>query len=863
MDFYTNIHVRGNEILLRGYEAGERIQLSIPYKPYLFVPSNDSNTKYRTLKGIPVKKLVFDSIREARDYLTRYSEISNFSVYGSTNFGYTFINDRYKGEIKYDPSKISVVTIDIEVSSEGGFPDIDKADKPLTAITLCKNGHMVVFGLHEYQPEKQNVTYFQCSSERDLLERFIDVWKSKKFNPDIVTGWNVEFFDIPYLVNRIKRILGDQSIKKLSPWEMVTQKKFELNGKTHDLEQPVGVTILDYLGLYRKFSFAQQESFKLDHIAFVELGERKLDYTALGYETLDEFYKKDFKNYINYNIRDVELVDQLDAKLKLLEQVFALAYDGKVNFIDTLTTVRMWDIIIHNHLLERNIVIENPSVTKKQRQIEGAYVKDPKPGMYDWVVSFDLNSLYPHLIMQYNISPETLSGQCMKFANVERYNEQGELTEYSVVDSVSMFIEERELDDISIRNQLLEQNVTITPTGCMFDRDYQGFLPKLMQTMYDDRSEWKKRMIDAKKKYELNPTEELRNEIARCHNMQLAKKIQLNSAYGALSNVYFRWFDPRLAESITKAGQLSIRWMEKKINQYLNKLFKSTGEDYVIACDTDSMYIRFGPLVDSVFKDKKDNTKIVNFLDKVCQEKIEPFIDKCYDELGSYVHAFEQKMKMKREAIADKGIWTAKKHYILNVYNLEGVQYKEAKLKIQGIEAVRSSTPSACREYIKDALKVIMNGSEEELIGLINSKRIEFKTKPFEEIAFPRGVRGLNKYFDKDFGYRKVSKSGVPIHVRAALVYNRALKSFKLDNVLNQIYEGDKIKFAYLLVPNPLFENVFATTGSLPKQFGLEKYIDYDTQFDKAFVEPIKTIVNVMGWRTEKSGSTLEDFFGE
>ncbi|NDG32446.1 hypothetical protein EB118_20530 [bacterium] len=276
-----------------------------------------------------------------------------------------------------------------------------------------------------------------------------------------------------------------------------------------------------------------------------------------------------------------------------------------------------------------------------------------------------------------------------------------------------------------------------------------------------------------------------------------------------------------------------------------------------------SMYIKLSPLVDSVFKDQKDVDKIVKFLDKACEDKIEPFIDKCYEELSVYVNAYEQKMKMKREAIANKGIWTGKKHYILNVYNLEGVQYKEPKLKMQGIEAVRSSTPSACREYIKDALKIIIDSTEEDLVRFIDGKRVEFKTKPFEEIAFPRSVKDMNKYYDSKAGYRKISKSGVPIHVRAALLYNHLLKKKNLDTVLNPIYEGDKIKFAYMMIPNPVFENVIAAPGRLPKQLGLDRFIDYDTQFDKAFVEPIKTIVNVMGWRTERASSTLEDFFGE
>lgn len=863
MNFYTNIHIRGNEVLLRGVEDGEKIQLAVPYKPYLFVPSQDNNTKYKTLKGQPVKRIDFDSIREAREFVAMYKKVDNFPIYGLMNYGYTFINDKYKGEIQYDVSKISVVTIDIETASDGGFPDIETANKQITAITLRKNEQSVVLGLFPYEPELPNVKYLHCESEAHLLEMFIQVWCSKQFNPDIITGWNVEFFDMPYIVNRIRRILGEYSVKKLSPWGLMSTREFEIMGKTYNLEQPIGITILDYMALYKKFSFSQQESFKLDHIAFIELGERKLDYKELGFESLDDFYKGDFRNYINYNIRDVDLVYRLDQKLKLIEQVFAIAYDGKVNYIDTLATVRMWDTIIHNYLLDANIVVDNPPVIEKQRQIEGAYVKDPQVGMHKWVVSFDLNSLYPHLIMQYNISPETLNGQYSRFANTERFGDDGNLVDFQITDSIGMILDEGVLNDLSIRNQLTQQNVTMTPTGCMFDRDYQGFLPKLMETMYNDRSAWKKRMIDAKKKYEISPSEELSNEVARCHNMQLAKKIQLNSAYGALSNVFFRWYDPRLAESITKAGQLSIRWMEKKINIHLNKLFKTTGEDYVIACDTDSMYIRLEKLVDTVYKDQSDHEKIVNFLDKACEEKFEPFIDRCYEELAVLVNAYEQKMKMKREAIANKGIWTGKKHYILNVYNNEGVAYKEPKLKMQGIEAVRSSTPSACRDYIKKAIGVIMNGTQDELISYIDRSRVEFKKKPFEEVAFPRSVRGLKKYYDSKNGYQKASKAGVPIHVRAALVHNHLIKTKKLDNTLDQIYEGEKIKFAYLLMPNPVHENVFATTGALPKQFGLDRFIDYETQFDKAFVEPIRTITNVMGWHTEKPSSTLDDFFGD
>ena len=584
---------------------------------------------------------------------------------------------------------------------------------------------------------------------------------------------------------------------------------------------------------YKKFSFSQQESFKLDHIAFIELGERKLDYSE--YESMHDFYVKDFQKYIDYNIRDVELVDKLEDKLKFLEQIFAIAYDGKVNLIDAFTSVRMWDIIIHNYLLKKGIVVPITDKQDKDGQIVGAYVKDPQVGRHDWVVSFDLNSLYPHLIMQYNISPETIVGQ-LPGTSIE-----------SILDGA--------LNDEDIRSSMERDNVAVAASGFKFSRDQQGFLPALMFNMYNDRVKYKKQMIAAKQQYEKTPTYELEKEIARCHNMQLAKKIQLNSAYGALSNVYFRWFDTNLAESITMSGQLSIRWMERRINQYLNKVLKTNDMDYVIACDTDSMYLNLAEFVRQTAGDKTVE-ETVTYLDKVCEQVFEPFIDKSYQQLADYVNAFDQKMKMKREAIANKGIWTAKKRYILNVYNNEGVQYAEPKLKLSGIEAVRSSTPSACRDNIKQALKVIMSGTESDLQSFIEKFRNEFKTLPFEDIAFPRSVRGLKEYADNSTIFRK----STPIHVRGALIYNHILKNKGLTERLQEIGEGEKIKFCYLLLPNSAQSNIISAPGTLPKEFELAKYIDYNKQFEKSFLEPLTTILDAIGWQSEKR-STLDAFF--
>ena len=851
--FYTNVSLYRNEILLRGYEDGQRVQQTIPCKPYLFVHSKNNNgtSIYRNLKGKQVDRIDFESPSAARDFIKRYTDVEGFTVYGFNNFVYPFINDNYPNDIDYDPRLVSIVNIDIEVAADQGFPNIQSADKEITAITMKKNDMYVVLGCGEFDITKldpaiqDKVKYIKCKDESELLYKFLEVWRSKAFTPDVVTGWNVEFFDIPYIVNRIKRLLGEATAKKISPWELLEERTITIAGRDNQVYVPTGITILDYMQLYRKFSFTMQESYRLDHICNVELGERKLDYSE--YEGLFDLYKRNYQLFIEYNIRDVDLVGRLDDKLKLIEQVFAIAYDGKVNYQDTFTSVRMWDVIIHNYLLSQNIVVPQLKITEKERQIIGAYVKDPQVGMHKWVVSFDLNSLYPHLMMQYNVSPETYAG------HISAIN--GE-------DGVEKILNGY-LNEPSIRNQLLSSNLSCAASGCMFDKDYQGFLPKLMQKMYDDRVVYKKRMIEAKQQHELNPTYETEKAIAQNHNMQLAKKIQLNSAYGALSNEYFRWFDPKLAESITLSGQLSIKWIEREMNKYLNKLFKTKDVDYVIACDTDSMYITLERLVSQCFDESAEVGKVVEFLDRACEDRLEPFIESCYEQLSGYVNAYDQKMKMKREAIANKGIWTAKKRYILNVWNNEGVQYTEPKLKMMGIEAVRSSTPQACRENIKKCIKVIMNETEDATIEFIQKFRKEFSKLEFEDVAFPRGVKLSHDVKDGEFTTRKMYALGdkaLPIHVRAALLYNDMLNKKKLNQRFPIIQDGDKIKFCYMRQPNPVRENVFACPSALPRQLGMHEYIDYDTQYEKSFVEPIKTILDAIGWQVEKKAS-LEEFF--
>jgi DNA polymerase elongation subunit (family B) len=364
-------------------------------------------------------------------------------------------------------------------------------------------------------------------------------------------------------------------------------------------------------------------------------------------------------------------------------------------------------------------------------------------------------------------------------------------------------------------------------------------------------------MIQAKKEFEKTGNKKLQDDISAFNNIQMARKIQLNSAYGAIGNQYFRYFNLANAEAITLSGQVSIRWIENRMNDYLNNLLNTEKKDYVIASDTDSIYLNLGPLVDKFFGSKcGDKDAVVGILDKICQEKIEPYIDQSYSELATYVSAYDQKMKMKRETIANKGIWTAKKRYILNAYDIEGVRFTEPKIKMMGIEAVKSSTPAACRTAIKDAMKVIMNGTEQDTQDFIAKFREKFEKLNAEDVAFPRGCNGLSKFSNPATIYSK----GTPIHVRGALLYNFYNKKNKLTHKYPLIQEGEKVKFLYLKTPNKIQENVVSFFQTLPKEFGLDKYIDYDLQFQKSFLDPLQVIMDTINWKAEKIAN-LDEFF--
>ena len=819
--FYTSVDRIGNQLLYRGYDDnGKKVTHRIKYKPTLYLKSKKQVTEYKALDGTPLEPLQFGSMSEVKEFENTYNNVPDFTLYGNSRHVPAFIQHQFPNEIAYHRDMVDVASIDIETAYGDGFPEIDNPINEVLSIAYksSKDDTYRVWGLKPYdetitQLKHLNIEYRQFDSENGMLESFIDFWSNPENTPDIITGWNTRFFDIPYLLSRMVFLLGEEPVKRLSPWGKIHRREIYIAGRKNVAFDIMGIQHLDYMELFKKFAYTygNQESYSLNHISSVVLGEKKLDYSEVG--TLRDLYDADYQMFIDYNIKDVELIERMENKLGLITLVLTMAYLGGVNYGDTLGTTAIWDSIIFRRLARKKIVITPPSESKVE-SLPGGYVKDPHVGMHDWVMSFDLNSLYPNLIVQYNMSPETLIG---------------------------------------IKNG---EGATAS-NGAIFRKDKKGIIPEIVEELYAKRVTIKNDMLKAKSKLETiskrqrNEYAQTSSQVARLETLQTAIKILLNSLYGAMGNKYFRYFDIRIASAITLTGQEVIKYSETKVNEFLND-FIGEEKDRVIAMDTDSLYIG----VNDVIEKFKPNNPI-HFLDEFGSKAIEPMLEKAFDEFAKRTNAYSNRMVMKREAIADRGIWTAKKRYILNVHNNEGVQYAQPKIKIMGIEAVKSSTPQACRIAMNELFKVIVTGDESKTQDAIALFKEHFKTLSPDQVAFPRSVNDVTSYRDRQLIYSK----GTPIHVRGSLLYNHHIKAKGLDKKYQLIYNGDKIKFVYLYVPNSIQENVIAFPDFLPEELELHKYIDYNLQFKKTFIDPIEIILDAIGWSAEPKADLQQFLF--
>ena len=829
MKFYTSVVQLGNQICVRGVENGRRFQQKAQFKPKLFVPQTKlAKNTYHNIFGEGLEMIEFGDLADAREFIKTYEDVGNMKIHGNTNWQYQYITENYTGHIDFDMRQVDIRSIDIETETESGFPNIETANERILLISVqdYATKNIITYGTRDYNNYAEHVDYRQSKTEEQMLRHFLDDWVHRC--PDVITGWNIGLFDVPYLVHRIRRVLGEDAVKQLSPWRNVRAREIKMNDKILTAYEIAGVSQLDYLDLYKKFTYNAQESYKLDHICRVELGVGKLENP---HDTFRDFYTKDWDLFVEYNRVDVERVSQLEDKMKLIELALTMAYDAKCNFNDVFSAVRIWDCTLYNHLWDQNIVVHPRDNSRPDRSIVGAYVQDPVPGQYDWVVSFDATSLYPSIIMQYNMSPECLTG-------------------VSIPTTVDQLLT-REINTAD----LVDNDLAMSANGYTFRRDKMGLFPEIVAKLFKDRQDYKKLMIEAQKKYEDTKEPRYQNDISKYNNFQMARKIQLNSLFGAWANYYFRYFDDRIAEGITMTGQYIIRTVGAALDVYLNKICGTKDFKYSFYSDTDSCYITLDPLVKKYYADKT-NEEIVAILDKICEEKITFAINKACGLLSEYTNAYDNKIIFKREAIATRGIWVAKKRYALNVYNNEGVQYAEPKLKVMGLEIVRSSTPEVIRQTLKDAVKVAITQDELALQDFIKLAKNDYLKLSPHEIAFPRGVNNLAKYTSHTDIYAK----GTPMHVRGALLFNHYVKQRGLEQRYQMIQEGEKIRFLYLREPNHIKENCIGFVGELPEELLLTSFVDYDTMWEKSFIEPLNGIISGLGWTT-KPQATLEDLF--
>lgn len=862
MPHYTSFFRRGNKVYIRELIDDHTRETRIEqYKPKLYIGSNEPNCKYTNLAGDTLKEVEFSSIKAARDY----GDSANIPVFGYPRWEYACIDELYpEEEISYKFEDLKILYLDIEVNSDTHYSSVAKPDQEVILIQLLYRDKCYVLGTKFYESYDESIVYIQCKDEVDMLKKFVKLFR--KIDPDIITGWHTAGYDIPYLKVRFDALEMEDTFKRLSPFNMISESEEVVFGKPQLRIEIMGVQHLDYIHLMKKFDTKKYENYKLDTVAQEILGKNKVSYPG----SLAELYVTNFEEFVRYGIVDTQLVKEIEDKKNLIQLVVMVAYMDKVNFIDTFSQVRMWDnkfmVYLKHH---KNVQVpymiarESDDFVEEEGKFEGAYVFEPIPGKYNWVMSDDVQSLYPSIMIACNASPETYRGNHDK--------------------KVEFFL----ADQPEYEKYLLTNNLTSLANGSVFTREHRGFIPEVIDTVFRMRVEAKDKMNAAKgvvahiekelskhgscPEYAGMSDDELKgliaeNEVIASINKvrQNALKVKINSAYGAIGNPYFRFYQRDIAEGVTLTGQTLLKTVSPQLNKFFSQFEHPTSESRVVYGDTDSLYYTLDSVVAKYVPAGTSVEKTVEFLDRFHKSKIKDLISQHTLDLQKKLNVFEYRLKFVRDVIADTGIFIKKKKYILQVWDSEGTRYSSPDLKMMGIEAVKSSTPKYCRDKIKESIKLILNTDNDGLIRFLEATEREFMELPVDKIAFPRGISDIEKYtiesesnviFNDDDDMSIEAKKGCPMHVKAAIHHNKILIDKGLDTKIPLITNGDKIKFVYLKFPNPIRNNAIAFDDELPEQFGLHRYVDYYTQYQKSLIDPIKAITDIIDWNTERSNA--------
>lgn len=845
MKFYTNVHFDDNWIYDVYYENGERKTNKERYKPSVYEHINNGDGKV-DIYGKSLRKIKFDSYDDYRLYVRDKQKKmgENWTPIGDVRIITQYISEKYPHDIDFDINLIKIYYLDIEVASDKGFPDPSIADQEILSITIYDNKTEMyyVFGSKEIEKTlPDNVKYFHFTTEENLLGNFVMWFKDN--SPDIVITWNGDDFDIPYIINRSENIIEKGFSNNLSPYEIVKCHTIKKTGE--ETWFICGVSLVDYMKLYKKYVYENQESYALGNIAKVELGAEKVNYQA-DYKNLNELYEKNYDLFIDYNMKDVQLLVDLEAKMKFIELHLTISYIAKIYFNDTYKTLQAWDALIYNYLKPKNIIV--PAINKKKddKGYSGAFVMQPINGFHKWVVCYDVNSLYPHLMMNCNISPDTLVKYSSDFNGIP---------------------DQRWVDKEIPKNKLGNEKHSFTVNGCYFKKDKYGIIPEIMDYLYQSRKQFQ---VDKRKfsdLYDKTGEEKYNHLKTKYHNMQYAFKILLNSGYGALGNKHFRFYDFHIAEAVTTMGRVLIKMVIKNVENKLNEDF-GKGK-YVIYSDTDSIYVTMDKLVEKRYGGHAEDTPgikpVIDFINK-SDGYMQGIIQGTFKEYCEYFNCYQNTFKMGREAINDKALFISKKKYIYNVVDDEGKVILDGKMKYKGVEVVRKNTPEKVRDKLIKSVKYIFDNPDDKnkLKRFVQDYYEDFKTLSIYDISKPTGINHIKKYTGSDGMYvRGAGGTGCPIHVRSAILYNYLVKKNKLQHKYRIITDKDKIRFVYLKVPNPLGENIigYLNEDDLPAEFGLDKYIDYQTQFEKVYKKPILNIIECMGWDLDEIKSDLNDLF--